>query len=147
VTDVLCDTSVLVASLIGDHSHHGETFPLIKRILKGDLKGSISAHTLAETFSVLTSYPGNPPLSLLQARQTLYEKVKKIFKIVPLTAVDYELATDLCIERNLRGGVIYDALIGQSAIKVKAKALVTWNLKHFERFKIPSLRVCTPTSL
>lgn len=59
---VFCDTSVLVASALASHPHHPEAKAALARIRAGQDAGFASAHTLAETFSVLSRMPTKPKL-------------------------------------------------------------------------------------
>ena len=66
---------------------------------------------------------------------------------IDLTSKDYENAMDAVAERNLKSGAIFDALVAQAAFKKKIPVLMTWNLKHFERFSSPDLEIQTPAEL
>ena len=50
-------TSVLVAACIRQHPHYERARPLLEAIAAGKERGVISAHSLAEAFSALTSVP------------------------------------------------------------------------------------------
>ena len=52
---------------------------------------------------------------------------------MPLEAADNEAVLNRLAGLQLAGGVIFDALIAQSALKVDATAIVTLNAKHFLR--------------
>jgi predicted nucleic acid-binding protein len=49
--------------------------------------------------------------------------------------------------RNFTGGAIYDCLHAQCAVKAKAEALYTWDVRDFQRIAPPGLRVLQPLDL
>lgn len=57
---VLFDTSVLVAALIVSHPKHSVCFPRLKAAESKQIKGVLSTHSLAETYSVMTRLPIQP---------------------------------------------------------------------------------------
>jgi predicted nucleic acid-binding protein len=55
------ETSVLVATFYGDHEHHERSFELFVGLTKKT--GFVAAHSLAETYSVITGMPGKNKVS------------------------------------------------------------------------------------
>ena len=55
------------------------------------------------------------------------------FEIIPLTTEDYQQVVEQMVNLNIMGGVIYDALIAQIAIKHNIDQIVTLNAKDFIR--------------
>lgn len=123
----LFDTSALVAALFGQHPAHA--WATAQRHQAGTL--ALSAHSLAETYKVLTVHPHLrlPPET---ARATL-EQVAGQVQIVPLNDSDYHAALRRCAEQQLPGSVVFDALVAQAALKADAGALVTLNPKDFRQ--------------
>lgn len=130
---ILFDTSVLVAGLISSHSRHTGAFAWLKRAMAGDFEAFVCSHSLAELYSVLTSLPLKPRITPHDARRLIDESVRKIASLVPLAASDYARAFDALVERNLPGGIVYDALIAMAAKKAQARSLLTLNPKDFKR--------------
>ena len=60
---VVFDTSVLVAGLVEAHPAHRAAFPWIRRVQSGQLRGLMAVHSLAETYSVLTTLPHQPRIA------------------------------------------------------------------------------------
>jgi hypothetical protein len=53
--------------------------------------------------------------------------------LVTLDAEEYGRVLEDAAAARITGGSIYDANIGCCAMKAKAEAIYTWNLKHFSR--------------
>ena len=60
---ILLDTSVLVAAMVETHPAYEAAFPYLLRMKKGEENGFVAAHSLAESFSVLTRLPVRPRIS------------------------------------------------------------------------------------
>lgn len=135
---VLFDTSVLVASLIESHSEHENSIIWLENALNKKFEFYISNHTLAEIFAVLTSIPVKPKISVGMASALLKENILKHAKLISLTAKDYQDAIENISNLGFSGGVIYDALIYQAAIKAKANKILTLNVRDFERINTSS---------
>jgi len=130
---VLFDTSVLVAGLITGHSRHSHAFAWLKRAKAREFETLVCSHSLAELYSVLTTLPLKPKITPHDARRLIEESVRKIATPVPLAASEYSRALDMLVERNLPGGIVYDALIAMAAKKAQAHSLLTLNPKDFKR--------------
>jgi predicted nucleic acid-binding protein len=96
------------------------------------IEGFIITHTLAELFSVISSFPSQPRFSL-QITQRLIQEHLKEFQIVSLTEDDYYQAIENMVNLGFTGGAIYDSLIAYSALKIEANKILTLNWKHFLR--------------
>ena len=90
----------------------------------------ISVHSLAEVFNVLTGRILIPPK---QARMLIESNINGV-NIIALDASDYIRVLEKMSIRGFSGGVIFDALIAECALKNKVDTLYTLNLKHFLRF-------------
>jgi predicted nucleic acid-binding protein len=82
---------------------------------------------------VLTNYPAHPRLSPETVETLISENVLKDFQIVEMGQRDYQDTIKRVRKKQLRGGVIYDSLILQAAVKKKVKTLCTWNPADFLR--------------
>lgn len=124
------DTSVLIPTFLEDHEHHEASFAAF---LKADKQHTCcAAHSLAEVCSAVTRLPGNHRLSGDQAFlfvQAIYDRLK----VVSLNAQEYSAAIEEAATRGIVGGMIYDMLLAQCALKAKAVTIYTWNVNHFQR--------------
>lgn len=59
--------------------------------------------------------------------------VRERLSMVALDENEYWAALKDAAAAGICGGTTYDALIAQCALKAKAEALYTWNVKHFNR--------------
>ncbi len=129
----LADTPVLVAAMVDGHGHHDRSLKWLQQVHSGKIEACVCAHSLAECFAVLTRLPIQPSISPALADRLIAENVESAFKLVDLSIRDYRLARQRLVTRKLRGGIIYDALIVQAALKKQVSQLVTWNRADFER--------------
>lgn len=143
----LSDSSVLVAAMAVDHPQHAHSFQWLRDVKNGKIHAAISTHTLAESFSSLTVLPITPPLTPPHARDLIQRNVLGFFQLVSLGKRDYRRAMDRVAEKNLKSGAIYDALIFEAALKIRASHLVTWNRRHFERLSQGEVLIVTPETL
>jgi predicted nucleic acid-binding protein len=123
------DTSVLVASFLGDHIHHQASLRAFASATPKE--AACSAHTLAEVFAVLSSLPVKPQILPEQAA-LFVDDVHKRLAGVSLSAGEYYETIRAAAEHGIAGGRVYDALLLQCARKCKAETIYTWNLKHFQ---------------
>jgi len=130
---VFCDTSVLVAACIRKHPHFERARPVLAAIASGKEAGVISAHSLAELFSALTSVPVTPRILPSEARAIIATNIQRHFQLVAVTPEMYERALDVCVGRGLGGGKVYDALLLECARQSKADRIYTLNLHDFRR--------------
>lgn len=112
------DTSVLVAGFVPNHEFH-EAAEIALAEVRG--AGRLIAHTMAETFSVLTApggiYRVEPGAIVGYLNQFLEEP-----PIQP-RPVAYREALDLLADHGRGGGAVYDALIALAAREAKADLL------------------------
>jgi predicted nucleic acid-binding protein len=125
------DTSVLLPCFFEEHVHHEAS---LRAFLKVDKEqGCCGAHSLAEFYATATRFPGKHRLSGEQVLLFL-ENVRERLHVVTLTADEYYTALKQAAAAGVVGGTIYDALLGQCAMKAKTEYIYTWNLKHFRQF-------------
>ena len=136
------DTSVLVPTFYGDHEHHDESIALFLRF--GKSEACCAAHSLAEVYSVLTGMPGKNRVSGDEAVLFL-GNIRERLTLIALNSDEYFATMEAASAVGLAGGSIYDALLGQCALKSGARNIYTWNLKDFKRLE-PEVarRVRTP---
>ena len=142
---VLLDTNVLVAALVKDHAHHGETLPWLQQIIRNDIAGAISAHSLAEVYTVLTKALKIPTAVALQLIET---NILGHIEVVVLDGEDYHNLLKHCVHLNVSGPKVYDALIGWAAWKADVDFLVTKNKKDFDAlYPASTNKIIDPTTL
>jgi predicted nucleic acid-binding protein len=130
---VFFDTSVLVAAMLEKHPHHGRALPWLRQAARGEVEFLVAAHSMAEMYSVLTTYPARPRISPSSARRLIRDNVEKTAKVVSLAAADYASVLERMSELGLAGGAVYDALLARAAEKAAAERLLTFNPGDFAR--------------
>jgi len=130
---IVFDTSVLVAALVQPHPMHHRAFPWLKQAKAHEIDMIISSHTLAELYAVLTTLPVSPRISPDIAWRLIDENIVKVASIVSLKSSDYITVIKELRDAGLSGGIVYDILIVQSALKSNADNLLTFNVSDFER--------------
>lgn len=129
---ILYDTSVLIPAFISGHDNHSLSFPQVELANRDDTQGYLSAHSLAEFYSSTTGIPKPLKITPVEAQATIVRFLKYLVP-VELSAVDYREAISRVTMQGLSGGVMYDAVIAQAALKAKVDRLVTLNPKDFVR--------------
>ena len=124
------DTSVLIAVFYGEHEHHQPSFDLFLQLKKST--ACTAAHCLAEVYSVVTAMPGKNRSSPDEALLFLRD-VRERLSLITLDELEYFKVLEDAASAGISGGATYDAIIAHCAIKAKAKAIYTWNVKHFNR--------------
>jgi predicted nucleic acid-binding protein len=129
---VFCDTNVLVAAFVTNHSHHNAARPVLEKIKAGTDEGFVAAHSLAECYAVLTRLPGMNQVSPGTAWQLISENIIKNFTVISLSPKEYARTLEDGALLNVQGGKIYDALLIGAAIKSGASRIYTFNVSHFQ---------------
>ena len=133
MTRFLCDTSGLVAAVCSWHEHHSRTVAELERRADANEELVLAAHSLVETYSVLTRLPAPGRLRAGDAI-ALIEANWRDAPVVHLTAREtWEVLRD-AERRGITGGRTYDLLIATAALKARASAILTWNLRDFALF-------------
>jgi len=129
----LLDTSTLVAALVEGHVAHERAFSWLQRAHQREIEGMVAAHTLAELYAILTRLPVRPRLSAGRTWQIIQQDILTHLEVVALSAEDYRAVLVQLSQEEIIGGVVYDALIAQAALRTGVDILVTLNLKDFLR--------------
>ena len=139
------DSSVLVNGLLQSQSDHLRAAQSLDRVARGEIRGVVSAHGLAETWSALTGTPMQPRPGSAQVRDLIREGILRHFSVVEASRADYESVLDAAAENDSRGGSVYDALHAAMARKCRADVLLTFDTRDFLRVA-PDLasRIRTP---
>ena len=122
------DTSVLVASFLDGHEHYARSFAVLADANRKN--ACCAAHSLAELYATLTRLPGKLALNVDQALLSLDSVVERL-ELISLEASEYRHAIRQAANEGILGGTIYDALVGQCALKARASSIYTWNVNHF----------------
>ena len=122
------DTSVLVPVFYGDHVHHQASLALFIQFDKST--GCCGAHSLAEVYSTLTRMPGKHRISGEQA-MLFIGSIRERLSIIALSGDEYADALQASAALGIVGGGIYDAMLAHCAIKAKAEAIYSWNIRHY----------------
>jgi predicted nucleic acid-binding protein len=93
----------------------------------------VSSHTILEIYSVLTSAPFKPKITPTIAKQLIENNIKNFAKTIYLTDENYFAILERMSNLNLSGGIVYDAIIVECALKTKADEILTINPKDFLR--------------
>jgi predicted nucleic acid-binding protein len=127
------DTAVVVAAVVAGHPHYNQAEPALDAAQTKKIQAHISAHGVAECFSVLTKTPFTPRVSPSEAWHLLAENVLPYFEIVGLSAKDYRDTVEQCSRNGWSGGRIYDVLHLRSARKATCERIFTFNVRHFQQ--------------
>ncbi len=133
---ILFDTSVLIASFVEAHPKHQPALKFLTQAKNKEFELFVSAHTILEVYSVLTSAPFEPKISPVVARKLIDNNIKHIAKIVYLSDKDYFRILNKMCEEELIGGIVYDAIIVECAIKSGTDEILTLNPKDFSRLTL-----------
>jgi predicted nucleic acid-binding protein len=133
------DTSVLVAGFDSTHP----SFSLAEVALR-DVRatGRLIAHTIAETYAVLTARGG--PYPALPGDVTAYLEQFLDHEPLGIGPAVYPAAVNELAEAGVTGGAIYDGLIGLAARAADAE-LVTFDRRATSTYERMSVRVRTLT--
>jgi len=133
VISYLLDTTCLVAAVCGWHRKHDATRREIERREAAGEKLVLAAHSMAETYSVLTRLP-EPHRLRPDDALALIETNWGDSRLVALAGADYRATLRRCRDVGIGGGAVYDALIASCARKAGVETILTWDLEGFERF-------------
>ncbi len=130
---ILFDSSVLVAAFVESHPKHKYALSFLMKAKNKEFQLFVSSHTILEIYSVLTSAPFKPKITPIIAKQLIENNIKNIAKTIYLTDEDSFTIVDKMCNSNFSGGIIYDAIVIECALKAKADEILTLNSKDFLR--------------
>jgi predicted nucleic acid-binding protein len=125
------DTSVLVAAFHVEHPHHQPSFDLFIRCKKDD--ACCGLHSLAEVYGTLTGMRVASRRASGDQALLFISNIRERFMLVGLDEQEYFQTLEDSAAAGMAGGAIYDALLGQCALKAGAETVYTWNTKDFLR--------------
>ena len=130
---ILFDSSVLIAAFVESHPKHKSALSYLVKAKDKEFHLFVSSHTIFEIYSVLTSAPFKPRITPIIAKQLIENNINNIAKIIYLTDEDCFKIINKMSNSNFSGGIIYDAIIVECAVKAKADGILTLNSKDFLR--------------
>ena len=114
------DTSVAVPLLLANHQHH-----LSVNAHVGDALLGLTAHSAAETYSVLTRLPGDSRVIPADALELMTERFDQL-QAADQTSLDF---VRRMAEVGIAGGAVYDALVALAVARVVDGVLLTRDLR------------------
>ncbi len=140
------DTSCLVPLMSSWHRHHEPTIQCLEDCKRRRCRLVIATHAVLECFSVLTRLPDSLRIPPREAYERMQENLAANFAIVGVDPDTCWRVLDQTSARELRGGLIYDAIIAHCCAQAGASVLLTWDVQHFLRVAPPGLAVRDPLS-
>lgn len=131
------DTSVLVAALLPVHVHHARAYPWLVAVASGALTAVVSAHALAELFSVLTRMPLTPPITPTEA-DLMIDRLRPFLAVIAEDEGIVAAAMARCAAVGAGSGAVFDAVHVVTAEAAGVDGLLTFNERHFRRLAIAS---------
>ncbi len=132
------DTSVLVAAMVESHPHHERCVARLEKARAGGAAWAVAAHSLAETYVVLTTLPVKPRISAALALRLIRENIVGSAEIVVLSPQEYLSTVADLSAAGIAGGAVYDAMLAAAAEKAGATRVLTLNRDDFRRVR-PSI--------
>ena len=130
---ILFDTSVLIAAFVESHPKHNAALKYLIRAKGKEFKLFVSAHSILEVYSVLTSAPFKPKITTLAAKKLIENNIKAIAKIIYLSDKDYFNIVEKISDSDFKGGIVYDAIVVECALNSNVDEILTLNSKDFLR--------------
>ena len=144
--EIFFDTTILVAASEHSHPHYTQARPALLRVARGQDKGFIGAHSIAEVYAVLTRLPVQPRVHPVEAARIIIENILTHFEVVTVDQEDYLEALETVANAGWIGAKIYDALLLRCTAKCEAERIYTFNLEDFRQLAPATLqeKICSP---
>jgi len=126
------DTSCMVAAVCAWHARHAAAAAEIERRLGRGERMAIAAHAIAETYAVLTRLPAPHSLAPSDAWTLVRTNFVENAALVSLDGPAHVAVLEKLAGEGIGGGRTYDGLIAACADATHAKALLTFNRRHFD---------------
>jgi len=130
---IFFDTSVLIAAMVEKHPAHPRALPWLSRAKAEAFSWGVAAHSVAEAYAILTTLPLKPRISPQLACRLIRENIEGTATILALNPSEYNRLIKALAEQELTGGIVYDSIILQAALKYGADQLLTLNPRDFQR--------------
>ena len=138
------DSSVLIAAFVESHPKHKSALSFLVKAKNREFKLFVSAHTILEVYSVLTSAPFRPKITSVIAKKLIENNINAIAKIIYLSYEDYFKIIEKMCASDFKGGIVYDAIIVECALNSKVDEILTLNPIDFLRLtNDTSIRITT----
>ena len=128
---ILFDSSVLIAAFVESHPKHKPALSYLIKAKNREFDFFVSAHTILEVYSVLTSAPFRPKITSVIAKLLIENNIKAFAKIIYLSDKDYFKIVEKMCSSGLIGGIVFDAIIVECALNSKVDEILTLNSKDF----------------
>lgn len=126
------DSSCMVAAVCTWHGYHAAVAAEFeKRLGRGD-RLVAAAHTLVETYAVLTRLPSPHRLSTVDAWALVQANFVDLAELATLSPRRHVALLENLAGANVGGGRTYDALIAATVERFQPLDLLTLNPRHFE---------------
>jgi predicted nucleic acid-binding protein len=139
----LLDSNVVIAALAEDHEHHASSLALFESAEAP--KFAIAAHSYAECFATLTRTSGPFAWSAGEAWAAL-ASVATVSDLVGLSPAQTFDTVRSFAEQGLVGPLLYDRLIGETAVLNGIETIITWNVRHMQQL-FSQVATLTPEQL
>ena len=126
------DTSCMVAAVCSWHARHAAAAAEIERRLNGGERLAIAAHAIVETYAVLTRLPAPHRLAPADAWALVRTNFVDNAALVTLDGAAHVAVLARFASAGIGGGRTYDGLIAACAGSSRARALLTFNSRHFD---------------
>ncbi len=130
---ILFDSSVLIAAFVESHPKHKSALSFLMKAKNKEFQLFVSSHTILEIYSVLTGAPFKPKITPIIAKHLIENNIKNIAKTIYLTDENSFKIVDKMCNSNFSGGIIFDAIVVECALKAKVDEILTLNSKDFLR--------------
>lgn len=141
---IFFDSSVLIAAFVESHPKHKSALSFLVKAKNREFKLFVSAHTILEVYSVLTSAPFRPKITSVIAKKLIENNINAIAKIIYLSDEDYFKIIEKMCASDFKGGIVYDAIIVECALNLKVDEILTLNPIDFLRLtNDTSIRITT----
>jgi predicted nucleic acid-binding protein len=122
----------MVAAVCAWHVRHAVAAAEIERRLDRGERMAIAAHAIAETYAVLTRLPASHRLAPADAWTLVRTNFVDNAALVTLDGPAHVTVLAQLAGAGIGGGRTYDGLIAACADASHAKALLTFNSRHFD---------------
>lgn len=130
---IAIDTGILLHAANSKLPHHGDAYPILERARNTEFIGCITEQVLFEFYAVATRFDIQPHKVLDELN-----KYRQVFAMIhPKPDTYYRCLRAARGLHNVLGAQIYDLYLAQTAIDNNIDFLLTFNVKHFKRFKLP----------
>ena len=140
----MLDTSCMVAAVCAWHEHHAAaTAELVARLGRSE-RLVVAGPALVETYAVLTRLPPPHRLSASDAYTLIAANFVEGREVVALDGHDYHGVIELASLGGTAGGQVYDAVLAACARRAGVDAFLTFNARHFDRYRTPGFAIVVP---